>query len=128
MSSRLPMVHSIEEEYRYIQFHPFECACRSPPLREITSHGLHLRPMFLIARCRLPFAVQVEDSVEVKCPKCGGCCTYQFDIRNVEHIQMLPRLLGLYVVSAEAVMAHMEKVREVSDRLGKLEFLGKAPP
>ena len=133
MASRLPVVESIDEEYRFIQFHPFECGCQQPPpretrQREITSHGLHLRPMFLLTRLRLPLAIWVEDAVEVSCPRCRGRFTYQFDIRKLEHLRLfVRRWFGFYVVSQEAVMAHMEMVGRVSDRLGKLKFPGKAP-
>jgi hypothetical protein len=83
-------VMSIDEEYRFIEFHPFPCGCRESPERNIGSHGVTLSPLWLLA---VPWAAytlpvfRLTDMVEVTCPGCGGQHTYSFDIGRMPHIR-----------------------------------------
>ncbi len=81
-------VKSLEEEYRYIQFHPFSCACGNPGHHEVESHGVEIRPAWLarwLGGQLLP-VFHLYDLVAIRCSECRGTYSYRFDIESLTHV------------------------------------------
>lgn len=125
-------VRSLEEEYRYVQFHPFPCTCGAER-RKVVNHALQIRPTPVIVLTRLfgasimrylPF-LRLYDVILVECPACDARAGYAFDIASVPHVQRGFRRRFLHR-PRDVVMQHMGMVRECQERfrdgsLGDLE-------
>jgi hypothetical protein len=86
--NRVVPVKSLEEEYRFIQFHPFRCACGIHTPRKVEGHGVLIRPAWLgrlLGGNLLP-VFRLQDAVEVRCRVCHGRHSYLFDIAALPHI------------------------------------------
>jgi hypothetical protein len=127
-------VRSIEEEYRYIQFHPVPCPCGSER-RKAGPHGVTIRPIaaMLLARVLgawilqfLPF-LRLHDEIDVACPACDARATYVFDVAKIPHVEHGFRRGRFRYHPRKLVMQHMENVVEFHRRhegtsLGDLEL------
>jgi hypothetical protein len=121
----LPTVNSVDEEYRYIQFHRFECGCAGParPALVVGSHGIGGDSLwFLKEKWRL--VTRISDSIEASCPGCGGRFVYRFDILPMAHIAAMYWRFGLYRLTAEGILMHMALVMDVRRRLASAGLPG----
>lgn len=119
MSPQTVRVRSIDEEYRYIEFNAFECGCRNHcPNMRVKVHTLHVFPKPLT---RFSIALRLYDSVDVQCTKCLGEYRYWFDISNLAYLSAFKvGPFGWIPICKELIEVHMDKVREVQDRLRSL--------
>jgi hypothetical protein len=118
-------VQSLEEEYRYIQFNLFPCACRRRTRRKVERHGTDFSPAWL-GRLGLFFlpCFRVYDTIHVCCPTCGGRHTYWFDASAVPHIQRGLKG-GRFLINAVALLiGHMGAVVDWKKHRGDDEFHG----
>jgi len=122
---RAVRVKAIDEEYRFIQFNPFPCACARVATRKVLRHSVELRPLWLarqIGAGLLP-VFRLRDCIMVQCPVCRGAHEYRFDIGEMDHIRsgFRRRFTG---DGAHLIEDHMMMVRSYQQHTARQDLHG----
>ena len=118
-------VKAIDEEYRFIQFNAFPCACARVAARKVLCHSVDLQPLWLARRigARLLPVFRLWDCITVQCPVCLGEHEYRFNIEEMDHIRsgFRRRFTG---DPARLIEDHMLMVMDYQKHLGPQSLYG----